>query len=238
MRFIVLAAAACLATPLAAQMPTPAPAAPAAPTAMMQEPVPDAERLHAARRVALKMLPEGAYPRLMKEMMGPMMDGMMASMLDVDLGAVPAEGEGDPEVRKALSELDGATLRQQLAREDPYFEERMRITNRVMADEMAPIAASVEPALRDGIAKSYARRFSTAELAELERYLATPTGARLAEHSLLVWMDPEVMKSSMAVMPEMMKAMPSIVEKITAATAHLPPPKNAQEEKRKRKRRD
>lgn len=226
MRYFVLAAAACLAPPLAAQTPTPAPVAP----------TPDAARLAAAERVALKMLPPGAYANVMREMMGPMMDGMMAAMLDMDMGEMAgamADGMGElgrEEAKAEAEKMSGQTMRQQLEKEDPHFAERMRIMGRVMGEGMGPVAAVIEPAMRRGLVQAYARRYTAAELAELERFYATPLGARVATDTLMIWMDPEVMKASMAAMPEMMKVMPDLMKKLEAATAHLPPPPKREDE--------
>lgn len=106
----------------------------------------------------------------------------------------------------------------------------MRITNKVMMGEMGAIMSKVEPAVRDGLANAYARKFTAAQLRDLNRFFETPTGRFYAAESMMLFMDPEVMKSSMAMVPDLMKAMPAIGEKVKQATAHLPPPPNEQEE--------
>ena len=46
-----------------------------------------------------------------------------------------------------------------------------------------------------------------------------------------MWIDPDVMRSMIASVPDMMKAMPSAVQRLEAETAHLPkPPKKEAEE--------
>jgi hypothetical protein len=84
-----------------------------------------------------------------------------------------------------------------------------------------------EPAIRDGLAEAYANDLSLTELTDLSHFLQTPSGAAYAAKALVIQSDPAVVAKMQAIMPEIFKAMPAIMEKVQAATADLPKPKTA-----------
>ena len=176
---------------------------------------PDPARLAAAEKAVAALVPKGIYVKMMRDQFPRMMDAMMAQMMGktaAELGMPETPGE------------NGKTMRESLAGADPHFEERTRIMTRVMSEEMGAMFDKIEPRVRAGLARAFARKFTTAQLDDLNRFFATPTGSVFAEQYLLTFMDPEVMEEMMAATPEMMKAMPAIMAKVEKATAHLPPP--------------
>lgn len=213
MRYILLAAAALLMQPTA-QAAQP----PAAPV--------DADRLAAAMVTVDYIWPAGTYARMMDGTMNKMMDAMVASMFDMKMGEL---AKAPPADQQNLS------LREAMLKLDPHFEERMRIMNRVMMDEMVPIATAIEPEVRQGLARAYARKFSVQQLTDLNRFFSTPNGKAYAADSMMMWVDPEVVTAFSSAMPEMMKAMPAIMKKVEAATAHLPPPPKPEGEQTEQK---
>jgi hypothetical protein len=206
-----------LATVAAPAMAAPAALAPQA--APAKTPV-DPARLALAKVTVDSIWPIGTYERLMKDMMSNMQDSIMGRMLDSTAAELGIETESD----------DGKTLRQKISEKDPHFEERMRITNQVMGDEMIRLFGKMEPKLREGLANAYARRFTVAELAEINRFFASPAGASYARQSMELMTDKELMAEMMSAGPEFMKEMPAIIEKLKKATAHLPEPPKAEEE--------
>lgn len=189
----------------------------------------DSERLSLARQSIDFIWPLGTYERMMSGPMDQMMDQMMGSVFDTKLkDVVGADGKEMSEEDRKVAET---TMRDAIARKDPHFEERMRITNQVMMAEIGGVMTKVEPAVREGLANAYAKKFTGAQLRDLNAFFATPTGRVYAAESMMLYMDPEVMKSMMAMLPEFMKAMPGIEEKMKKATAHLPqPPKDEETE--------
>ena len=216
MKSVILAVA--LATVAAPAMAAP-PAAPAPPTAPVKTPI-DPARLALAKVTVDAIWPMGTYERLMNDMMANMQDSIMGRMLDSTASDLGIETEND----------DGKTLRQRIAEKDPHFEERMRITNQVMGDEMIRVFGKMEPKLREGLANAYARRFTVAELTEINRFFSSPAGASYARQSMELMTDKELMAEMMSAGPEFMKEMPAIIEKLKKATAHLPEPPKAEEE--------
>jgi len=183
---------------------------------------PDPARLAAARTTVDAIFPNGTYARVMDKTMDSIMGSMMQSAQQIplrDLAAMSGRSDAD------LAGLGDGTLKEVLAILDPAFDQRMDRTMRVMMGEMGKLMTQAEPAMRDGLASAYAKRFTAPQLAELNAFFATPTGKAYAADSMVIFMDPEVMKKMQEFVPAMMKAMPAIVDKAKAATAGLPEPR-------------
>jgi hypothetical protein len=112
---------------------------------------------------------------------------------------------------------------------DPHYRERMKITMDVMFKEMMPLMDKIEPLVRDNMTRIYARKFTVPQLQDMGQFFATPSGKVYAEQSMLVFMEPEIMTSMQSFTPDLLKAMPGIMKKVEAATAHLPKPKKDSE---------
>ena len=178
------------------------------------QPDPPAPRLALSRTAVQSLFPDGTYARMMGGMMHGIADRVMG-MTAADLGARPDKGRA----------ADTMTLKQKLAKDDPAFDERMRIMEQVIGEEFAKMAAIVEPRMRDGLARSMARRFDEKQLADLNAFLATDSGKAFGSQSMAMYVDPDVMRAMIGSFPEMMKAMPDAMKRVEAATAHLPKPK-------------
>lgn len=176
------------------------------------QPDPPPARLALARSTAAGVLPDGTYAAMFEEMMGGMVDRF--------LGLSAADFEKDSKGKPA----DTATLRQELAKDDPHFDERMRITRRVVGEELVKISALMEPRLRDGLARAIARRFDERQLVEINAFLATETGRAFGSQSMRMWVDPDVMRSMFQSFPDMMTAVPGAIQRLERETAHLPKP--------------
>lgn len=193
----------------------------AAPALAQATPAPsaaDPAALATARTVIDKLWPVGTYRRLMDGTMSRMMDAMMDQMFQmraadiVPPGTKGAEAVGDKSMGAIAAEVD------------PHFKERMRISTGVMFKEMIPIFDRLEPGMRDGLARIYARKFTAAQLADLDAFLGTPSGQVYGREWMLSFMDPEMVQSMQSATPEILKAMPQIMAKVAEATKHLPPP--------------
>ncbi|APR52033.1 DUF2059 domain-containing protein [Sphingomonas koreensis] len=175
----------------------------------------DPARLAAAEKAVASLVPEGIYMKMMRNQFPRMMDAMMAQMMGQtpnEMGMPEAGADGDKPMRETA------------AKADPHFEERMRIMTRVMGEEMGTVFEKIEPRVRTGLSRAFARKFTIEQLDAQNAFFATPAGKAFANEYLTTFMDPEVMQEMMAAMPEMMKAMPAIMAKVEKATAHLPAP--------------
>lgn len=195
------------AQPATASPPGQTPTAQSAPTAQA-----DPQRLALGREIAGALCPDGT------------MQKMMSSMADVQSGMMGEVMNASPKDFGAKGKDSDKTLSQLMREKDPYFEERMAITNRIMMEEMGKILGGFEPQFRESLAQIYARRFTLAELTDIAAFFKTPSGKSYASQMMSVMSDPSFAKAMSAVMPKLMQAMPGIAEKIKQATAHLPPP--------------
>jgi hypothetical protein len=173
---------------------------------------PDPARMAVADKVVVKLVPQGTYLRMMRDAFPQMMDAMIARMSGMTAADL---GEKDK---------SGKTLEQLAAEKDPAFRERMAILTRVMSEEMGKLMDGLEPRVRVALGKSFARRFTLQQLNDLDAFFATPSGSAFAKDYLLTFMDPEMMQEMSAATPEIMRAMPAIMQRVEKETAHLPPP--------------
>ena len=183
-------------------------------------PEPDPARLLLAKTTANGVLPGGTYAALFDDMMSGVVDRVMA-MKPGDF--MPQKG--DAKVASNLSLYD------QLKKDDPYFDERMKIMRKVIGEELIKISAVMEPKLREGLARSIARRFDEKQLGEINAFLATDSGRAFAGQTMRMWVDPDVMRSMIQTMPHMISAMPGAMMRLEAETAHLPKPKKKEVKK-------
>ena len=179
------------------------------------QPDPAPARLALSRTAVQGLLPDGTYAR--------MMDGVMRGVADRVLGLTAADLGQTGANAKAP---DTMTLRDKMAKDDPNFEERMRIIEKIVGEEFAKMTAIIEPRLRDGLARSMARRFDENQLGDLNAFLATDSGRAYGKQSMAMWVDPDVMRAMISTLPEMMKGMPDAAKRIESETAHLPKPKD------------
>ena len=198
-------------------------------TAVAQEPEVngvDPARLNFARATVDYIFPSGTYSRIMDKTMDVVMSSVMKSAGEIPLRDIAAMSGIEAE---ELEKMGEGTLNQVMAILDPAYEERMDRTMRVMMSEMGSLMTRFEPAIRDGLAQAYAKRFTKDQLMELNAFFSTPTGKAYAADSLVIFMDPAVMDKMQAFVPEMMKEMPGLMGKMTEATADLPKPRKPSE---------
>jgi hypothetical protein len=218
MKLVIALGALALAAPLSAQAVV---AETRAPTAEI-----DAARTAAARLVVERLWPLGTYRRMMDGTMSKLMDAMMSQMMG--MRAADMVGSAGEAGKKAATEAGERTLGEMAATADPAFRERMKITMDTMMHEMIPIMEKIEPTVRNNLTSIYARKYSVTELGDMARFFATPSGQAYASNAMLVFVEPEMIQGMTAFTPELLKAMPDIMKKVEAATAHLPPmPKKA-----------
>ncbi len=175
-----------------------------------------------ATRIADRLLPKGIYREMMSSTFDRMTSSMMNSMGEIPLRTfLKASGVDDG----AVSDADPATLNQVMSILDPYFTERNDRGMKAMTSLIVEMMEKYEPAVREGVAEAYARRFTAAQLTDLERFFATPTGSAYAAQSMLIYTDPAVMDRMMAMMPKMMEDAPRMVAAMQEATKDLPKPR-------------
>lgn len=177
-------------------------------------PQPTPERLALSRTSVSGLLPDGTYARLVNDVMDTMVDRVM-NFSEADFGAKGKDGKPP----------STDTLRQAALKDDPHFDERMKIIRRIVGEEMVKIGAIIEPKVREGLARSMARRLDAKQLTDLNAFLATDSGKAYGRENMGMWVDSDVMRSIFASMPELFITLPGVIGRIDKETAHLPKPK-------------
>jgi hypothetical protein len=189
-------------------------AQPSDPPAPAEAGAPDAATLRAAERFVTLIMPPG----MLQRMFGAGSGLGMESMLEMRVGDF-----GLPE-----GSFDGADRNRSFAEvmeaRDPHFRERMRITSEISSRIMGEVFATIEPDMRAAMAEMYARRFTAAELDELNNFFAQGPGQKFAQIAFTMMQDPVFTRLMRTMMPRFAEATPRILREVTAATAHLPPP--------------
>lgn len=178
-------------------------------------------RLPAAQAVVEKVMPDGSYARMMNDVIDNMLGPMTAMMPEtMPAGEIASTLGLETEALDGASEAELARISNLL---DPSYNQRGSIAMTIMMDEMMGLMDGMEPAMRSGLARAYAVRFTDTQLADIAAFFATPTGDFYATESMMVFTDPQVMSASMELMPVFMDRMPNIVETIERAMDQLPP---------------
>ncbi|MBO9712430.1 DUF2059 domain-containing protein [Sphingomonas sp.] len=197
--------------------PTPAPAA---------APVADPAKLAVARQIAVKVFPLGSYKRMFGDGFGKMMDGMADSFAEMPISTLSQiAGLSQDDVK----DLGDAKIGEAMSIYDPHWRDRMKLGTSSVFKLVAELMGEFEPRIQEALARAYAHNFTLDQLNELLAFFNTPTGALYADRSMLMFMDPEVMKESQALVPELMKKMPEIMKDVQEEQASLPPPRRIQD---------
>jgi hypothetical protein len=137
---------------------------PAAPAAAMAiEPA----RLAAARRVVETVFPAAQREQMMTAMVGSMNKAMLGSLMQ------------QPDIARMIEKEPRAR---------PVFE-------RFMQRQQNKTAATMKdnlPGMVDAMANAYARRFTEAQLKEMQSFFETPTGRVYIAQSMTIMSDPDV----------------------------------------------
>jgi hypothetical protein len=175
----------------------------------------------AGAQMAINIIPDGTYARIMTDMMGNIDD-----MMEQVFGALGGVMGGEEQKGKSGAELK-AQFEADMIKRDPHFKERKDITFRVMGEEMGKLFTKIEPVMRDGLGKSLSKKYTLAELNEMNGFFATPTGAKLGRNFMGMFTDKDLLSSMFKTVPDIIKEMPGIMQRVEKATAHLPKPQPA-----------
>ena len=159
---------------------------------------PDPARLKLAEVTAAKLLPDGVYVKIIDDMMGqilkPIFD-MMPGLSDTQISNTTGVA---PEALAELSEENKAAAAMLI---DPNHKKRGEQILAVFKPMIAEAMTIIEPAMRTGLSRAYARKFNAAELATINRFFATPVGESFARESFAVQVDPEVLQATVKAIP-------------------------------------
>lgn len=181
----------------------------------------DPQRLTLAQKTTSQIMPDGIYAKMMNDLMGKVLGaffkqpgGMSDLEISLTTGVEASEANLDEAKRKAITDLL-----------DPNHTKRSTVMQDSLKPMMDKMARTIEPPMREGLARAYARKFSVEQLTELNAFLATPTGSFYASESFLLQADPEVMQAVFSAMPAMLGDLMSPGADIEKAMAAIPPAK-------------
>lgn len=183
-------------------------------------PEPDPARLALARGTTMTMFPKGTYSRAMVGFLDRTAERIL-DMSEAELAAMFPEDAKKAKDKKAKKPPSTEPLRLKLARDDPQFDAKKAALKAFAATILTKIGDVAEPRLRDGMARAMARKFDAAQLAEINAFLATPTGAAYGRETIGMWFENDVMRGAMEVFPEMMKMMPELIGDAAALDAAI-----------------
>ena len=179
------------------------------------QPDPDPARLALARTATEAMWPNGAYGKMMSDFIGGTFDRML------QLKTSDLDGLSSKPHKSAAAGKD-VPLHEQVAAKDPYFDQRMVAMHEAVDAEMGKISAIIDPRMREGLARAMARRFDARQLGEIDLFFASPTGKAFAGQYMQLWIDPDTIRSIFSSMPDLMKLMPELMQKLKAADDKFP----------------
>lgn len=182
-------------------------------------------RLPQATMAVAKVVPEGTYARMMRDVMGGMMDKMLTGFVGDTIPPYELSTYLGVEL-EAIESLDADALALISSTIDPNYAERTRMSISAMTEAMADLYGDLEPAIREGLSRAYAVRFSDAQLADINAFFATDSGAAYANESMMIFADPQTMSGMMQAMPMVMERMPKIMAGMKDASAGLPDARN------------
>lgn len=209
---LIAAAGLLIASPAIAQS-APLPASPATRAT-------DPATLTEARRVVAHLLPPGIYKQVMGPMMGSVMGSMTDNMKALPLRQIAELGGLDP---KEAVALDKVHIDEVMAIYDPHWRERAKLEMQAMFGAMGDFFTTLEPELREAMARAYANHFTLTELTDLDRFFGTPSGNKFASQYMTIAMDPAMAGEMKSMMPKMIERMPQFIDAAKKATASLPP---------------
>lgn len=163
----------------------------------------DPARLTLAQQTMGALIPVGSLEK--------MIDNMYGKMLKTVLGELGGQSDLMLSIKtgvesEQIAKLDEPTRAKIADLFDPHRKEREDQIMRVLRPLISEALADMERPMRDGMAKAYARKFSAPQLADLNTFLATPTGNIYASEWMALQADPEVMVA-------VMKALPPLITK-------------------------
>ncbi len=144
---------------------------------------------------SLEKMIDNLYGKLFKGILGEM-GGMSDLMLSIKTGV-------ESEKIAALDEASKTAAADLL---DPYRQQREDQVMKVVKPLISEALRDMEAPMRSGMAQAYARKFTAAQLTDMNGFFATPAGQAYTSEWMALQADPQVMLA-------MIKAVPPLVTK-------------------------
>ena len=182
-------------------------------------PEPEPARLALAQVTASRLLPDGAYAKIMDDMM----DGFLTPLFNIMPGLTDAQITATTGVSEdmvvALTEDNKAAVTQII---DPNHKERGKQVLNVVKPMISEAMKVIEPAMRTGLSRAYARKFTAPQLTTINGFFTTPVGSAFARETFALQADPEVMKATFNALPAILSGFMGDEAKLKAKFEELP----------------
>lgn len=157
-------------------------------------------RLTLAQTTTAALVPTGSLEKMIDRMYGRFVNLFMEEMSSKSdlMLSIKTGLESDK-----IAKLDDATKAKVADMFDPHRKAREDQMMSIIKPLISEVLADMEGPMRSGLARAYARQFSVEQLAEINRFFATPTGAAFAGDSMVLQADPEVMLAVIKAIPPM-----------------------------------
>ena len=189
-------------------------------------PEPEPARLAAARQATMMMFPKGTYGQAMSGFLNKTADRVL-DMSEADFVEMFPETEDKGKKSKTAKAKakkgppSTEPLRLMLAKKEPNFDAKLAAARAFAGTMIVKFGDAVEPKFREGMSRALARKFDARQLAEIQSFLATPTGAAYGREMVGLWFEPDVMRSSFELFPDMIKLMPDMASDGKAFEAQM-----------------
>ncbi len=182
-------------------------------------PEPEPARLELAKITTSKLLPDGVYAKMIDDMMGNVLTplfNLMPGLSDTQITTITGASE---DTVAALTEDQKAAVTQII---DPNHKDRGKQIIDVLKPMISEAIAVIEPAMRQGLSRAYARKFTAAQLTTINGFFATPVGSEFARSSFALQADPEVMQATFKAFPVIISTFMSDESKVKEKFEALP----------------
>lgn len=183
-------------------------------------PEPDPARLALSRQASTAMFPKGAFAEAMSGFMNRTADRVL-DMSEADFVTLVPPGKDKKGKAKKAKPPSTEPLRIMLAKKEPNFDAKVAAGKAFIQTMFVKFGDVAEPKFREGMSRALARKFDARQLTEILAFLATPTGAAYGREMVGLWFEPDVMRGSFEILPEMMKMAPSMAGDAAALDAQM-----------------
>jgi len=179
----------------------------------------DPAQLALGQATAARLLPDGAYGKMMDQMLGQFLKPILALDPGMSAAQISLKTGLDYDAADKLTEDQRNAVALLL---DPDRTARNEGVMNVIRPMLVDMGKMLEGPMREGISRAYARKFSAAQLNAVNAFFATPSGTAFAAESFAIQADPEVLSATFQAMPVMIGKFMSAGPDIEAQMKALP----------------
>jgi len=164
----------------------------------------DPAQLALAQQTTAALIPAGSLERMLDNLYGKVFKSIMAQVdgaSDLMIG-IKTGVDSD-----TIAALDAPSKQAIADLFDPHRKQREEQVTAVIKPVISEVLADLEPPMRAGLARAYARTFAADQLGQFNAFFATPAGQAYAREWMALQADPEVMLA-------MIKAVPPLADKV------------------------